>query len=171
VGKLSAAVGALALVGLAAGCSSTTTVVNHPSGSSSPAHVGDALGLKTASGHAFDVTLTQVVDKAHSTGSTSAGKNKRFVAVLFKVNGASDQAIAGDANADANLVGPDGTTYFPSHDSLSECASHSSRYQVAAGASTTSCVAFILRKSVKIAKVQFYPAAGSASVYGEWLVP
>jgi len=171
VGKLLAAAGSLALVGLAAGCSSSTTVVDHPAGSSSIAHVGDTLDLKTASGRPFQVAVTQVVDPAHGTGSAKAGNDRRFVAALFTVTDTSDQAISGDANADANLVGSDGQTFLPSRDSLSECAGHSTKYQVAAGKSATSCVAFAIKTTAKITKVQFFPAAGSASVYGEWLVP
>jgi hypothetical protein len=33
------------------------------------------------------------------------------------------------------------------------------------------CVAFVMRKSVKVSQVQFYPAAGSAKDFGQWLVP
>jgi len=163
-------VGAGALAAVVAGCSSTATLVDHPAGSTSPAHVGDTLTLKTQAGRSFDITLTQVSDPAHSTGS-SPSSSKRYVAVLFKVTNTSSQAISGDANADADVVGNNDQTYSPAHVTLSECGSSSARFQPAAGASSTSCVAFLIKKSVSVSQVQFSPAAGAASVYGQWQVP
>jgi hypothetical protein len=173
VGKILAAAGCLALVGMAAGCSSSATVVNHPSGASSGAlaHVGDTLDLHSESGKAFQMTLTQVADPAQATNNAAAKNNKRFVAVLFHVTNTSSQTLAADGNADANLVGSNSHTYLPVHQSLKECDSHTTQFQLAPGKSGTSCVAFEVNSSVTISKVQFFPAAGAAKDYGEWLVP
>jgi hypothetical protein len=174
VGKLLVAAGSLALAGLAAGCSSSTTVVNHPSGASSGAlaHVGATLQLESTSGRHFQITLTQVADPAHSTGHTSGTSNKRFVATVFRVTNTSGQTLSGDGNFDANLVGSDGQAYLPDHNQkLTECGADKTQYQLAAGKTATSCVAFQVRTSITIAKVQFFPAAASAKDYGEWLVP
>jgi len=169
VGKLLAAAGTLAFVGLAAGCSSSATLVDHTAGGA-VAHVGDTLDLKTAAGNPFQMTLTQVTTDAHAT-SGSAGKNKRFIAVMFQVTDTASQAIAGDSNADANLLAADGQAYLPDHTQLRECGSTTTQYHVAPGKTSHSCVAFRVRTSVKITQVQFFPAAGSASDYGQWLVP
>ena len=148
-------------------------MVNHPTGSSGGAlaHVGATLDLQSQSGRHFQITLTQVVDPAHSTGHTSAKSNKRFVATMFRVTNTSGQALSGDGTFDANLVGSDGQTYLPDHQSLTDCAGETTQYHIAAGKSATSCVPYQVRKSVTIAKVQFFPAAGSAKDYGEWVVP
>jgi hypothetical protein len=173
VRKFLAAAGSLALVGLAAGCSSSATVVNHANGATSgaAAHVGATLDLKTQSGRGFTITLKQVVDPATATNSKSPPSGKRFIATVFGVSNTSGQTLSTDGDLDANLVGSNGTSYLPDHRSLSECASHTPRVQLAGGKSGTSCESFQVPSSVKITKVQFYPAAGSASDYGEWLVP
>ena len=172
VRKLLAAAGSLALAGLAAGCSSSATVVNHPVGASSGplARVADTLDLQTQAGRHFEMTLTKVVDHAHGTNNSSPGHNRRFIAVLFAVKNTSDQALNADGNADANLVGSNGQVYLPAHQSLRECGSQTTQFQLAGGKSGNSCVAFEVNNAVSIAKVQFFPAAGSAKDYGEWLV-
>jgi hypothetical protein len=158
------------LAGLAAGCSSSISLIDHASGSSSAAHVGDTLDLQTASGRGFQATLTQVVDPAHAvSGSPPSGK--RFVAVSFRFTNTSSQGLAGNSNSDANLVGSNGKIYLPAHQSLRECGNATVQYHVAAGQSATSCVAFEVKKSASITQVQFYPAAGSAKDYGQWAVP
>jgi hypothetical protein len=168
-----AAVGSLALAGLAAGCSSSTTVVDHPAGSTSGAlaHVGDTLDLQSQSGKPFQMTLTQVADPAHGTNKTTAPSGKRFVAVVFRVTNTSSQSISADGNTDTNLVGSNGRTFLAYHQNLTECRNDTTQFQLSAGKSTNACVAFLARKSVKIVQVQFYPAAGSAKDYGQWLVP
>lgn len=165
--------GSLLLAAVAAGCSTPATLVNHPTGASGTtvAHVGDTLDLLTASGHHFSITEKQLVDPAHGTGHTAPSHGRRFLAALFQVTNASTQTVAGDGNADANLVGKNGNIYLPALVSLSECGKSTSQYQLGAGKSTTICVAFEVSKTVGIASVQFYPAAGAASRYGEWLVP
>jgi hypothetical protein len=173
VGKFLAAVGSVALAGLAAGCSSSTTVVDHPAGASSGtlAHVGDTLDLQSQSGKSFQLTLTQVVDPAHGTAKASAPSGKRFVAVVFRVNNTSGQSLSADGNTDANIVGNNDKTYLPFHQSLVECGNDTTLFNLSAGKSTNVCVAFVMRKSVKVSQVQFYPAAGSAKDFGQWLVP
>lgn len=154
-------------------------MVNHPTSSSSGAlaHVGDTLDLQTPSGKHFQITLMQVVDPARSTGQSSSksksGKSKeKFVATVFRVTNTSSQELSADGTSDANLVGSDGQTYLPDHESLTECTGNPAKYQfLAAGKSVTSCVPYQVRTSVKIAKVQFFPGAGSGKDYGEWLVP
>jgi hypothetical protein len=162
----------LALVGLAAGCSSSATVVNTPVGASSGsvAHVGDTLALKSQGGHTFHITLTQVVDPAQATNGKSPPKDKRFVATIFNVTNTSSETLSTDGDLDANLIGSDGNVYLPSHHALSECANHTAKVQLASGKSGTSCESYQVPTSVSVTKVQFYPAAGSASDYGEWLV-
>jgi hypothetical protein len=172
VRKLLAATGALALAGLAAGCSSSATLVNHPAGASSGsvARVGDTLDLQNQAGRHFEMTLAKVVDHAHGTNNSSPGHNKRFIAILFAVRNTSDQALNTDGNADANLVGSNGQIYLPAHVTLRECGGETTQFQLAGGKSGTSCVAFEVNNEVPIAKVQFFPAAGAAKDYGEWLV-
>lgn len=174
MGKILTAAGTLALAGLVAGCSTSVSVINHPTGagSGSTAHVGDTLQLQTAaSGKHFDVTLTQLVDPAQTTGRSSAQSGKRFIAALFRIDNTSDQTLSGDGNQDANLVGSNGQIYLPDHQTLSQCGSDTTQYQLSSGHSSTSCVAFQVSTSVHIDKVQYYPGAGSAKAYGEWLVP
>jgi hypothetical protein len=171
VGKFLAAVGSLALVGMAAGCSSSTTVVDHPAGSTSLAHVGDTLDLQSQSGKSFQMTLTQVVDPAHGTNKTSAPSAKRFIAVVFRVTNTSSGSISADGNIDTNLIGSNAKIFLPDHQALTECGNDTTQFQLAPGKSTNACVAFVARKSVSITQVQFYPAAGSAKDYGQWLVP
>jgi len=170
VRKALIAAGSLALAGLAAGCSSSATVVDHPAGSSSAAHVGDTLTLQTAAGRPFQITLTQVVDPAHGTNG-SAKKGHRYVAVLFHFDNTSSHGLAGNSDADANLVAGDGTVILPAKPTLKECGNDKVQYQVAAGQSTTNCIAFSVKSSVQISQVQFYPAAGGAKDYGQWDVP
>jgi Domain of unknown function (DUF4352) len=173
VGRFLASVGFVAVAGLAAGCSSSTTVVDHPTGSPSGtlAHVGDTLDLQSQAGKHFQMTLTQVVDPAHGTAKASAPSGKRFVAVVFRVTNTSSQSLSTDANIDTNIVGSNDKTYLPYHQSLSECGNDTTQFNLSAGKSTHACVAFLMRKSVKVAQVQFYPAAGSAKDFGQWFVP
>ncbi len=163
----------MALVGLAAGCSSSASVVNHAVGSSGGglAHVGATLDLQTQAGHHFHISLTKVVDPAQSTNQSAPPKNKRFIAALFDLTNTSSQTLSINGDLDANLVGSDGQTYLPDHHALSDCTSHTARVSLAGGKSGTSCESFQVPVAVSISKVQFYPAAGSASDYGEWLVP
>jgi hypothetical protein len=158
------------VAGLLAGCSSSATVIDHASGSSGVAHVGATLDLETASGRSFELTLTQVVDPA-TPSSGSVKSNKRYVAVLFQFMNTSSHGLAGDSNSDANIVGSNGKLYVPSHDSLKECANATVQYHIAGNGSGKSCVAFLLKKSVTVAQVQFSPAAGTATDYGQWQVP
>ena len=167
--KLLAVVGGVMLGAGLAACSSSQTVVDHPAGSSSLARVGDTLNLKTEAGHPFEITLTQVVDPARAT-SGSAGSGKRFVAVEFRIDNTSGQGISGNANADANVVGSNDQTYNTTHTTLRECGTNTSKIEPAAGKTVTSCVAFLMRTSVKVAQVQFSPAAGGANEYGQWQV-
>jgi hypothetical protein len=163
----------LALVGLAAGCSGSASLVNHPVGASGggAAHVGDTLDLQTQAGRHFHISATKVVDPAQGLNQTTPKQGKRFVATLFTITNTSSQTLSTDGNLDANLVGSNGQIYSPAHTALSECAGHTTKVQLAGGKSGTSCVAFEVNSGVKVATVQFYPAAGSASDYGEWLVP
>jgi hypothetical protein len=170
VRKLLAAAGSLALVGMAAGCSSSATVVNHATGGGL-AHVGTTLVLNTQAGRKFDISVKQVADPAQRTDQKSAPSGKRFVAALFDVTNTGGGTLSTDAGLDANLVGSNGNIYLPTHQTLSECGSSTAKVALGAGKSGTTCVGFQVPSSVKITKVQFYPAAGSASDYGEWLVP
>jgi len=160
----------LAVATLAAGCSSSAKLVNHSSGSSTPATVGDTLALHTAAGHPFSVTLTQVVDPAQGSGSSTPPNGDRYVATVFKITNNSGEGISGNAAADANLVGANGNTYLPAHVTTATCAGNGSKYHLSSGSSATACVSFQLKTQVGLTKVQFFPAAGSASDYGEWLV-
>ncbi len=160
------------LVGLAAGCSSSASLVNHAVGSSGGvAHVGDALDLKNQAGRDFHITLAKVADPAQTVNQNAPASGKRFIAAVFNVDNISSQTLSTDGDLDANIIGSDGNTYTPTHNALSECGSNTVKVQLAAGKSGTSCVSFEIKTSVQVSKVQFYPAAGSASDYGEWLVP
>lgn len=114
--------------------------------------------------------MTQVVDPAHGSGSSPAA-GRRYVAVLLQFSNTASHELSGNANADADLVATGGRTYVPAHVTLKDCGSALPQYQAAPGKTTTSCVAFEVGKSVNITRVQFYPAAGAATDYGEWLVP
>jgi hypothetical protein len=159
------------LVGLAAGCSSSATLVNHPVGSSGVAHVGAALDLKNQAGRDFHITLSKVADPAQTVNQNAPANGKRFIAVIFDVDNISSQTLSADGDLDANIIGSDGNVYTPTHNALSECGSDTVKVQLAAGKSGSSCVSFEIKSTVNVSKVQFYPAAGSASDYGEWLVP
>jgi len=171
--RIKMVVGVVAVGALIASCSSAqATLVNHPAGSSKAAHTGDTLALLTGAGHHFSIELSQVVDPAHATGNASPKHGRRFVAALFKLTNNSADGISGDANADADVIASDDQTYSPAHISLTECNGTSgSAYHLASGKSGTSCVAFEVPTNATVQKVQFWPAAGGASKYGEWLVP
>ena len=170
--KVLAAAGSLMLVGLAAGCSSSATLVNQAVGSSSgAAHVGGTLDLKNQAGRDFHITLAKVADPAQAVNQNAPASGKRFIAAIFNVDNISSQALSINGALDANIIGSDGNTYTPTHNALSDCGSDTVKVQLAAGKSGASCVSFEIKTSVNVAKVQFYPAAGSASDYGEWLVP
>jgi hypothetical protein len=172
VGKILAVAGSLTLGVLAIGCSTSQTVVNHPSGSSSGvAHTGDTLTLQNPSGRHFDITLTQVVDPAQGVGKTKPKSGKRFVAAIFKLSNSQGAGFTVNSNLDADVVGSNGQVYLPNHASLTQCEKDAVQFQMASGQSPTTCVAFQLKSSISVSKVQFYPAAGSANDYGEWLVP
>lgn len=168
--KFLAAAGSLMLVGLAAGCSSSATLVNKAAGSSTAAHVGDALVLKNQAGRAFHITLGKVADPAQTVNGNAPANGKRFIAAIFNIDNVSSQTLSTDGDLDANIIGSDGNVYTPSHNALSECGSDTVKVQLAAGKSGTSCVSFEIKSSVQVSKIQFYPAAGAASDYGEWLV-
>ena len=155
-------------VGLAA-CSSEAALVNHAPGSSAAARTGDTLELHTGSGHAFDITLTQVADPAHGQGSATPHHNHRFVATLFKITNKSGEGVSGNAAPDANLVGSNGTVILPAKVSTSECSGISSKYNLKPGQTATACVSFEVQSILPITKVQFFPAAGAGKDYGEWL--
>ena len=154
---------------LIAACSSGAKLVNHSTGSSAAATIGDALVLHTASGHAFSITLTQVADPAHGQGSATPRHNQRFVAALFRITNNSGDGISGDAASDANLVATNGNAILPAHVATSECKGISPKYHLSSGKSATACVSFQIKATLKITQVQFFPAAGSASDYGQWL--
>jgi hypothetical protein len=170
VKKLLAAAGSLALVGMAAGCSSSSTVVDQASGGGL-AHVGTTLTLKTLAGRQFQIAVKQVADPSQRTDGKSAPSGKRYIATLFQVTNSGSQTLSTDAGLDANLVGSNGTTYNPTHQTLSQCGGSTAKVSLGSGKSATTCVAFQVPSSVKVTQVQFYPAAGSASDYGQWLVP
>lgn len=160
----------LTVAGLAAGCSSSVSLVDHPSGSSSLAHVGDTLKLETEGGRPFEVTLTQVADPATPTsGSPSAGK--RYIAVLFGLNNTSSSTLSGNGNEDINVIGSNGRSYTPTHQTLRQCNHELVLFHVAAGKTDNICVTFEIKRSVSVSQVQFSPAAGGAEYYGQWNVP
>jgi len=171
VGKLRAVVGMAAVAGLAAACSSTATLVDHPAGSSKAAHVGDTLSLKTQAGKTFDMTLESVTDPAHTTSGAAAPGAKRYIAVMWHITDTSGSGISGNTNADANLVGSNGNAYLPAHVTLMECSGHGPKFNPTPGKTVTACTAFEVRTAIKITQVQFSPAAGAAADYGQWLVP
>jgi hypothetical protein len=160
------------LVALVSGCSSSNgTLINHPSGSSGVAHVGDTLDLTTLSGKHFAATLTQVIDPA--TGKkVSAGSGKRFVATVFRITNSSGSSLQQNLGADVLVFDSSGNQYVHFHADLSDCSgATAAQLTVGVGQSATACAAFKLRNSVKVAKVQFIPTAGAANDYGEWIVP
>jgi len=161
------------LVGLAAGCSSSATLVNHPVGASggAVAHVGDTLDLKTQAGRDFHISLSKLADPAQAVNQGSPANGKRFIAAQFDITNTSGQTISINGDLDANIIGSDGNVYTPTHHALTECGSNTVKVQLAGGKSGTGCVAFEVKTTVKVSQVQFYPAAGTASDYGEWLVP
>jgi uncharacterized cupredoxin-like copper-binding protein len=171
VRRLFAAAGSLALVALAAGCSSSSTLENHAVGSGAVAHVGDTLNLKTQGGRDFHISAAKVVDPSQTVNQSAPPKGKRFIAVVFDVTNTSSATLSTNGDLDANIIGSNGTTYSPTHHDLSDCAGSTVKVQLAAGKSGTTCVAFQVATSVSVSKVQFYPAAGSGPDYGEWLVP
>jgi hypothetical protein len=170
VGKVLAGAGAVAVAAVLAGCTSNPTLVNHPAGSSSVAHVGDTLALKNQAGRSFNMKLVSVTDPAHNKSGAAAPNFKRYIAVTFLVTNTSGGGVSGNSNADTNLVGTNGDDYFAATVSLKECNGKGPKFNVSPGQSRTSCVAFEVRSNVTISQVEFSPAAGAASVFGQWLV-
>jgi hypothetical protein len=171
VGKVLAGAGAVAVAAVLAGCSSTPTLVNHPAGSSSLAHVGDTLSLKNQAGRSFNMKLVSVIQPAHSTNGAAAPNHKRYVAVTFHITDTSGGGVSGNSNADATLLGSDDADYFAANVTLKQCKGKGAKFSVSPGQSRTACVAFEVKSGVNVASVDFSPAAGAASVYGQWLVP
>ena len=161
---------ALAVVG--AGCATTLTTVNKPPGSSQVAHVGDSLDLVTASGKHLTVTLTKVVDPARGGAHVTLPHGRRFVALLLRITNTSQQDLQGDSAANSTLVDSSGRDYVPASVSLVECNNQpSGHFNVSAGNSINMCEPFEVHNSATVTKYQFYPTAGGASDFGEWLVP
>ena len=168
--KALVAAASLTLAGLAAGCSSSVSVIDHPSGSSSVAHVGDTLDLQTGQGQPFQITLTKVADPATPTsGHPSTGK--RYIGVLFHLNNTSGHTLSGDSNEDVNIIGSNGRSYTTTHQTLHDCNGALVLFKVSGGSQDNICVTFEIKKSVGVSQVQFSPAAGTATDYGQWNVP
>ena len=118
-------------MGLAAGCSSSATLVNH-------AAVRRAVRPTSATRW---TSRTRREELHHHTDQgrrsrdehqrESPPKGKRFIAAVFHITNTSSQTLSTDGDLDANLVGSTATIYLPTHRSLSECASHTPKVQLA----------------------------------------
>ena len=167
-----AIIGGLAV--LTASCSSSQTEINKPTGAAAGtvAHLGDTLDLHTAAGRTFSITLVRVIDPAQGAGHNTPAAGKRYVAIVFHVSDTSSHSLSAVPRADVNVIGATGHMYSPAGVTLSSCtAFNNGQIHLAPGKSATGCVSFQFRTAVRVAKVQFYPAAGTANDFGEWLVP
>jgi hypothetical protein len=154
------------------GCSSSVTLVDHPTGSNTAlAHVGDTLDLYTLSGKHFNVQLTKVIDPA-TAKKANAGSGRRFVAVVFHITNTSNKQLQANLGADTVVLSASGTQYNHDRVALKDCAgSENEQFTLDSGKSATLCAAFRLHTSVTVAQVQFLPTVGAANDYGQWLVP
>jgi hypothetical protein len=174
----------VALAGLAllgAACSAKSAEVNtpatsHSSASTAPtksvAHVGATLSL-SAGGASEQVTLLQVIDPAQGADQfNTPDPGKRFVATVFRITNTGTAAGQGDADNDAAVIGSDGQSYTADLDTVGECTDFDDgSFSLGPGESVTGCVVFQLPTGTTVARVQWTPASGFASVFGEWLVP
>jgi hypothetical protein len=137
------------------------------------AHVGSALSFRDSDGNPYSVRLVLVIDPAQGIDqSTTASAGDRFVAAVFKVTNTGGRQISNDADGIAAVVGSNAQSYTAGLDAAAECASFaSSTSQLAPGQSFTGCVVFQLPTTVNVSKVDWSPATGATSAFGEWSVP
>jgi len=175
-----AAVVAFALTTLA-GCTAasnhlSSTPPSSVSGSSSstttslPA-VGSTLSLRDGEGSSeeFTVTLLRVVDPARPASASDAPPAGDSLAeVVVKVTGVSG-AYNDDAAGAVTILGDDDDTYSAGADRLKGCPK-AGLFTVTAGKSVTECVAIVIKKTVRVASVEFTPGGGIGSTIGQWKV-
>jgi hypothetical protein len=137
------------------------------------AHVGSVLSFRDGSGNPYSVRLVLVIDPAQGLDeSTTPAPGERFVAAVFKVTNTGGHQISNDADGNASVVGSNAQSYTAGLDAAAECTSFaSSTAQLAPGASFTGCAVFQLPTAINVAKVDWSPATGATSAFGEWSVP
>jgi hypothetical protein len=150
---------------------STATGASPAKAPASVAHVGSAITVSTGNTKA-DVTLLAVTDPAQGADQyTNPDSGKRFVATQVKIANGGTGTLLEDANNDLSIIGSDNQTYTPAFDNLAGCTNfNNGSYTLAAGETTTGCVAFQVPTGVTTSKVRF-ELVGFGGVQGEWLVP
>lgn len=114
----------------------------------------------------YDVTMTQVVQRAHLGQYESLSNGSDHVtAAEFKITGQSGQT-SDDADNDAVVVGTDGQDYTPVFDTITEGTNfNGGDFRVGPGQSVTGWVAFELPPGVKIASVQWQPGISQTATW------
>jgi hypothetical protein len=137
------------------------------------AHVGSVLSFRDSSGDPYAVRLVLVIDPAQGVDeSTTPNAGDRFVAAVFKITNTGAHQISNDADGNASVVGSNAQSYTASLDAAAECTSFAgSSSQLAPGASFTGCVVFQLPTTINVSQVDWSPATGLTSAFGEWSVP
>ena len=135
-------------------------------------HVGGTFTV-TGSGTDEKITLTKVIDPAApATSYITPSAGNRWVSAAFTIINVGSQAVQGDADSDATLIGANGQTYQPDFNQVAGCTDfNDGAFQLAPKESASGCVTFTVPTGVQVAKVEWAPDAGFSSAFGEWLVP
>jgi hypothetical protein len=157
-----------------AGCASTAATTTAPAAPPSPAasasvpgvppggaRTGTAVTVHDQAGHAYQVTLTRLVDPARPESSLLApGAGKRLVAAVFTVTGTPDGE---NANLDATVAGSNGQTYTAALlPAQGYTGFNSGQVVVPAGGRAVGAVTFALPAGVRVASVSWAPGGGLA---------
>lgn len=155
---------------------SGTTGTPSPSAThlAAPARPGTYIDVQDSSGDTYGVTLTKIIDPAHSSDRVTPSNGERFVGAVFTI-----KAITGDgpqqenAENDAALVGSGGQTYIPDIIPITGYTDFAvGEIHAVPGGSTTGAVTFQVPTGVKVSKVQWstFSSFGVRSTV-QWNVP
>jgi hypothetical protein len=136
-----------------------------------PGVVGASFNLDDGSGNGYRVTLVKVIDPARGANqSDRPDRGKRFVGLVFRIEGLSGNPQGEDAGNDAVLVGANGRDYPAA---LNRIAGYSNFddgvIQVAPGDTVTGAVAVQVPDGVTVSAVQWTALSGFGPMV-EWTV-
>lgn len=135
------------------------------------AHIGETLNLMRIGEQKIAVTLTQVVNPA-TVPNGWGDPGKTYVATKLTITNAGTTTIVGNANSDVLVVGSDSKDYRADFAAVTECKDFTyGWFLLAAGASTTGCVAFALPPGVAPVKIKYTPSSGISRDVGMWHNP
>ena len=143
---------ALATAALAMGACGASTEVNKPV----------ALAPATTSAPASQAAPT-------TSPPTTAPKGVAHVGATLSLSGTGGEQAAVTLS---QVIAPDGQSYSPDFDNVSECTNfNDGSFALGPAEQVNGCVVFVIPQGVTVAKVQWTPDSGFGSSFGEWLVP